>query len=483
MSKRILSITVSAVFFAGLLLYNPFGVAPLGQKTLACAALMVILWVTEVLPMPVVALLPIILFPLMGIADTAETTAPYANPAIFLFMGGFMIGLAIEKWDLHRRIALNVVQFTGTSGRRIILGFIFATGFLSMWLSNTATTMMMYPIALSVVTVLERGREQDKAMHNMAICLLMSIAYASNFGGIATLIGTPPNVAFAAFLKKQYGYTFAFSDWMIIGFPMAVLLMLSLYWIMTRWLFRTQLKDDAAARKLIHDELKQLGGMKTPEKRVLAVFGITAFLWIFRELINGATGLKLDDNLIAVLGGVLLFVLPSGSHTGKGKFLLHWEDTGKMAWGILLLFGGGITLANQLEKAGLIDMLGKWMASGAGNNILLLVFVITLVSIFLSELMSNVAQVIVFAPVISGMADAMQINPLLLATPMVFAASCASMLPMGTPPNAIVFASGRLKLSDMVKTGLVMNLISVLLITLFCYFVLPMVVGGVGSRE
>ncbi len=479
MGKRIIAIAVSCLLFAGFLLFNPFGVHSIGQKTLACAVLMVVLWVTEVLPMPVVALLPIVLFPLMGIADTAETTAPYANPAIFLFMGGFMIGLAIEKWDLHRRIALNVVQFTGTSGKRIILGFIFATGFLSMWLSNTATTMMMFPIAMSVVMVLERGRENDKAVHNMAICLLMSIAYASNFGGIATLIGTPPNVAFAAFLKKQYGYTFAFSDWMMIGFPMAILLMLSLYWVMTKWLFRLQLQDDASAKQLIHTELKQLGKMKTPEKRVLAVFGFTAFLWIFRELINKATGLKLDDNLIAILGGILLFVLPSGGPKGISKTLLHWEDTNKMSWGILLLFGGGITLANQLEKAGLIGQLGQWMASGAGNNMLLLVFVIAIVSIFLSELMSNVAQVIVFAPVISGMADSMQVDPLLLATPMVFAASCASMLPMGTPPNAIVFASGRLKLSDMVKTGLVMNLISVILITLFCYYVLPYVVSGI----
>jgi sodium-dependent dicarboxylate transporter 2/3/5 len=480
MGKRTIIISVSLLLFAGMLLFNPLALEIKAQYALAVAVLMVLLWVTEVLPMPVVALLPIVLFPLLGVADTAETTAPYANPAIFLFMGGFMIGLAIEKWDLHRRIALSVVSYTGTSGNRIILGFILATGFLSMWLSNTATTMMMYPIALSVVQVLERGREQDKGVHNMAICLLMSIAYASNFGGIATLVGTPPNVAYAAFLKKQYGYTFAFSDWLIIGLPMALLLMLGLYFVMTKWLFRTQMKDETGAREVIQQELMALGPMKTPEKRVLAVFGFTAFLWIFRELINKLTGLKLDDNLIAIAGAVLLFVLPSGDRSGKGKTLLYWEDTGKLSWGILLLFGGGITLANQLEKAGLIGRLGEWMASGAGTNMLLLIFIITIVSIFISELLSNVAQVIVFAPVISGMADAMSVDPLLLATPMVFAASCASMLPMGTPPNAIVFASGRLKLSDMVRTGLVMNLLAVVIITVFCYFVLPLVVKGVG---
>ncbi len=479
MLKKGLPIIIAFLLFSGLLIFNPFALAPLGQKVVACAVLMVTLWVTEALPMPVVALLPIVLFPLLGIADTAETSAPYANPVIFLFMGGFMIGLAIEKWDLHRRIALNVVQFTGTSGNRIVLGFILSTGFLSMWLSNTATTMMMFPIAMSVVHVLEKGRENEKGVHNMAICLLMSIAYASNFGGIATIIGTPPNVAYTAFLKKQYDYSFSFSDWMLIGAPIALLLMITLYLVMTRILFRTQIKDDAAAKEIIRHELQQLGKLSLPEKRVLAVFSFTAFLWIFRVLINKVTGLKLDDNLIAILGAVLLFVLPSGDAKGIGKRLLQWEDTQKMAWGILLLFGGGITLANQLEKAGIIGSLGKWVASGAGDNMFLLILVITTVSIFISEVLSNVAQVIVFAPVVTGMADAMQIDPLLLATPMVFAASCASMLPMGTPPNAIVFASGRLKLMDMVRTGFIMNLIAIVLITLFCYFVLPMVVARI----
>lgn len=290
MLKKRFPFVISTLLFAGLLVFNPFDLEPLGKKAVACAALMVSLWVTEALPMPVVALLPIVLFPILGIADTAETTAPYANPVIFLFMGGFMIGLAIEKWDLHRRIALSVVQFTGTSGNRIVLGFILSTGFLSMWLSNTATTMMMFPIALSVIQVFERGRENDKGVRNMAICLLMSIAYASNFGGIATIIGTPPNVAYTAFLKKQYNYTFNFSDWMFIGVPIALLLMFSLYFVMTKLLFRTQIKDDAATRELIRHELHQLGKLSIPEKRVLGVFGLLPFSGF-----SGSSSIRLPD--------------------------------------------------------------------------------------------------------------------------------------------------------------------------------------------
>jgi sodium-dependent dicarboxylate transporter 2/3/5 len=429
--------------------------------------------------MPVVALLPLVMFPLMGIADTAEAAAPYANPVIFLFMGGFMIGLAIEKWDLHRRIALNVVKATGTGGGRITLGFILATGFLSMWLSNTATTMMMYPIALSVVQVLEKKSADKLAIRNMAICLLLSIAYASNFGGIATIIGTPPNVAYTAFLKKQYDYSFQFAEWMLIGVPISILLMLSLYFVMTKVLYQKQPKNDAQTKAIIDHELHQLGSISVPEKRVLAVFVLTALLWIFKDLVNKAFGTRFDDNLIAVMGAVLLFAIPSGDTKGIGRQLLEWNDTSKMAWGILLLFGGGISLANQLEKAGIIGSLGQWMAASAGSNVFLLVLVITTVSIFISEVLSNVAQVIVFAPVLAGMSDALQMDPLLLATPMVLAASCASMLPMGTPPNAIVFASGRLKLSDMLRTGLVMNLIAVVLITLFCYYVLPLAVAQI----
>jgi len=471
---RIIGIIAGLIFFVLLIWLNPFNLNTSAAQVLAVAALMITWWVTEALPMPVVALLPLILFPLLGISKIDEVAAPYANPVIFLFLGGFMIGLAIEKWNLHKRMALSIVKLTGTSGDRIVLGFILATGFMSMWLSNTATTMMMYPIAMSVIKVMEDNSETKGNLSNLSVCLLLAIAYASNFGGIATIIGTPPNVAYVAFLEKHNGYTFEFIDWMKLCMPLSLILLFTLYIVMTKLLYPTNIKSDAAARQHIALELHKMGRLSTAEGRVLIVFATTALLWITREFINqGQTYFKLDDNMIAVFGALLLFLLPSGKR--ESKPLLEWSDTSKMAWGILLLFGGGISLATQLEKAGLIQSLGAWIAGFATGG-LLLVFIVTIVSIFISEVMSNVAQVIVFAPVVAGMAEALNINPLQIGVAMTLGASCAGMLPMGTPPNAIVFASGKLKLKHMTTTGFVMNIISTVLITLFCWYLLPVLV-------
>jgi len=442
-------------------------------KVLSVATLIISLWITGALPMPVVALLPIILFPLMNIATIEATAAPYADKIIFLFMGGFMLGLAIEKWALHKRIALSIVKITGTSGDRIILGFILATGLLSMWLSNTATTMMMFPIASSVILVMQQNNQGSGNIKYFSVCIMLAIAYSSNFGGIATIIGTPPNVAYVGQLQKYYGYSFSFSNWMIICLPLSLLLLFILYLVMTKWLYPNKIAHHAPTESMIKNELVNMGKISVAEKRVLIIFITTAALWMFKDFINQLKIIKLDDSIIALMGAISLFIMPSGKKEGD-LFLLQWEDTKKMAWGILILFGGGITLASQLEKAGLIGMLGNWIGAYAGSNLLLLIFLIALVSIFLSEVMSNVAQVIVFAPVIAGMADALHINPIMLGLPMTLAASCASMLPMGTPPNAIVFASGHLQLKDMVKTGFVMNMICVILITLFCYFAVPL---------
>jgi sodium-dependent dicarboxylate transporter 2/3/5 len=469
-------ISLLAGIAVSLLLYfvNPFGVSPAAAKVLAIAGLMITWWITEALPMPVVALLPLVLFPLLKISSIKATGAFYGNEVIFLFMGGFMLGLAIEKWNLHRRIALNIVRLTGTSGDRIILGFILATGLLSMWLSNTATTMMMFPIALSVIHVMKENNKGEGSIRNFSLTIMLAIAYAANIGGIATIIGTPPNVAYKGYIKEAYNYEIGFVDWMLLCTPIAILLLATLYWVMVKWLFPNRIKSDDGTRQLIQSEVNQLGPLSTAEKRVLIIFIVTALLWILRKIINDAQNwFELDDTMIAVMCAVALFICPAGANEEKNDSLLEWGDTSKMAWGILLLFGGGIALAGALEKAGLMEQLGQWLSQFSGNGFIL-VLVIVFVSMFISEVMSNVAQVIVFAPVVSSLADALHMNPLLLGIPMTLAASCAGMLPMGTPPNAIVFASGHIKLRQMAKAGFVMNMIAVILITLFCWFLLPL---------
>jgi len=465
---------------------NPFSVGQNACIVLSIAVLMITWWVTEALPMPVVALLPLILFPILHIADIKSVASNYTDPVIFLFMGGFMLGLAIEKWNLHRRIALGIVKITGTSGNRIILGFILATGFISMWISNTATTMMMFPIALSVIHVIKEGGGAGNHRH-FNLSLMLSIAYASNFGGIGTIIGTPPNVAFVGYYEKTYKTNIEFADWMLLCMPIALLLMITLYFVLTRVLFPNHIRSNDAAKKFIYGEYNNLGRLSTAEKRVLIVFSATALLWIFKDLLNQSQDLvKLDDNIIALIGAVSLFIFPSGNikppdnlneteeHEIHGS-LLEWGDTKKMAWGILLLFGGGLALASSLEKTGLIKNLGDWLSQFAGGGFTLLLMV-TIISLFISEVMSNIAQVIVFSPVVCSLADAVGMNPLVLGIAMTLAASCASMMPMGTPPNAIVFASGHIKIKEMMKAGFVINLVAIVLIALFCWFLLPLLI-------
>jgi sodium-dependent dicarboxylate transporter 2/3/5 len=462
---------------------NPFSVGENARIVLSIAVLMITWWVTEAMPMPVVALLPLILFPILHINDIKSVSANYTDPVIFLFMGGFMLGLAIEKWNLHRRIALGIVKITGTSGNRIILGFILATGFISMWISNTATTMMMFPIALSVIHVIKEGGGAGNHRH-FNLSLMLSIAYASNFGGIGTIIGTPPNVAFVGYYEKTYKTNIEFVDWMLLCMPIALLLMITLYFVLTKILFPNHIRSNEAAKNFIYEEYNSLGRLSVAEKRVLIIFSATALLWIFKDLLNQSQDMvKLDDNIIALIGAVSLFIFPAGNikhpenlnETDEHDFhgsLLEWGDTKKMAWGILLLFGGGLALASALEKTGLIKNLGDWLSQYAGGGFTLLLMV-TIVSLFISEVMSNIAQVIVFSPVVCSLADSVGMNPLVLGIAMTLAASCASMMPMGTPPNAIVFASGHIKIKEMMKAGFVINLVAIVLITLFCWFLLP----------
>lgn len=476
-NKNSLSILSGVLLFVFSFTVNPFSLEHKANLVLSIAFLMISWWVFDAMPMAIVALLPIVLFPLLGIANMKDVTKSYSDSVIFLFMGGFFIGIAVEKWNLHRRIALSIINITGTNGNKIILGFIIATGFLSMWLSNTATTMMMFPIAMSVIHVIGINSNNSGNIKNFSTALMLSIAYASNFA-LGTIIGTPPNVAYVNYVSEKFNYAVGFTDWMIIFTPLSIVLLVMLYWILVKWLFPNHIKHSEEGKEYIKSELKNLGKISVPEKRVSAVFICTVLLWIGKDVINTIQQVVvLDDTIIALIGAISLFIIPSGKDEDESKKqLLGWKDTSKMAWDILILFGGGIALAKALEEVKLMEMLGNNISHYATDNVLLMIFIVTSISVFLSEVMSNVAQVIVMAPVISSIAISLHMDPLILGIPMTLGASCASMLPMGTPPNAIVFASGQIKMKEMIKAGFILNIICVILITLFCYFLQPMLI-------
>jgi sodium-dependent dicarboxylate transporter 2/3/5 len=475
-NKKQLALITGIVLCLLCVIINPFSLDSKANLVLAVSILMISWWILEALPLAVVALIPIVLFPLLNISSIKEVTKSYSDSNIYLFMGGFFLGIAIEKWNLHKRIALSIINITGTNGNRIILGFILSTGFLSLWLSNTATTMMMFPIATSVINVVGQQDNTTGNMKNFSLVLMLSIAYASNFA-LGTIIGTPPNVAYVNYIGEKFNYNIGFAQWMVLFLPMTIILLFMLYWVMVKWLYPNHIKHSESGKSFIHSELEKLGKMSIPEKRVTAIFLFTVFCWIAKDGINNVQHwFVLDDTIIAMIGGLLMFVVPSGFvENEKATPILEWSDTKKMAWGILLLFGGGIAMAKSLEEAKLIDQLGAYLSGFGGNGIFLTILLVTTLSVFLSEVMSNVAQVIVMAPVVSAMAVSMHLDPLLLGIPMTLGASCASMLPMGTPPNAMVFASGHIRIQDMIKTGFVLNLISIILITVFCYFLQPMI--------
>jgi sodium-dependent dicarboxylate transporter 2/3/5 len=455
------------LFVAILLLFPADSISPKAPAVLALGAWMLTWWVTEAVPIPVTAFLPMIGFPMLGVMKIGTATAPYANPIIFLFMGGFMIALALEKHRLHERIALNLVRLTGTSGNGIILGFMLATAFLSMWISNTATAMMMLPIAISVTRLIisDPGSLQQmekKGERNFALGLMLSIGYAASLGGMATIIGTPPNVVFAGILNDIFQIKISFAEWFIVGFPVATILVLSNYFVVTRILFPNKLRKIEGSDQLLHNKLMALGQLKKSEKLVLAVFSITAFLWMFQQPINSLLHWDfLNDTTIAISGGILMFVVPVNFK--NGEFILTWKDTEKMAWGILVLFGGGLCLAEALSISGIIQAVGAWVA-GQSEYTIWLTLSLIVISVTLSEVMSNVALVNVFVPVVFGIAQVMNVNPILLGLPVTLGASIALMSPIATPPNAIVFSSGYIRIQDMVKAGALLNVISIIII-------------------
>jgi solute carrier family 13 (sodium-dependent dicarboxylate transporter), member 2/3/5 len=442
-------------------------ISPDASKVIALAVWIIIWWISEAVPIPVTAFLPLIGFPLMGVMKISQSAAPYANSIIFLFLGGFLIALALEKHRLHERIALNLIRLTGTSGNGIILGFMLATALLSMWISNTATAMMMLPIATSVVKLILHDTETIQALErkndrNFALSLMLSVGYAASLGGMATIIGTPPNVVFVGLLNEFFGMRITFSQWILVGFPVAALLVLSNYVLLTRFLFPNHLKTIEGSDALLMNKLCELGALRKEEKRVLVIFCVTAFLWIFQQPLNSLLGSELlNDSIIAMAGGLLMFITPIDF--SRGEFLLHWKDTERMSWGILFLFGGGLCLAEGLNQAGVIPAVGQWIA-GQNSYSIYLVLTLIIISVGLSELMSNVALVNVFIPVVFGIASVMDVNPVLLGLPVTLGASIALMSPIATPPNAIVFSSGYIRMQDMVRAGAWLNLISILII-------------------
>ncbi len=474
--KKEIGLTMGILLSMACFISNPFEVTYKANQVLAIAILMIIWWIFEAIPMSMVALLPLLLFPLLNIIPLKEIAYHYADPIVFLFMGGFFIAIAIEKWNLHKRIALSIIGITGTNGNSIILGFIMATGALSLWLSNTATTMMMFPVALSVIQLVKTHNKDEKSTSNFSLSLLFSIAYASNFA-VGTIIATPPNVAYVGYIKDRFGYTINFVDWLLLFMPLTLLLLLLLYWFIVKILYPNNIKHSKEATIAIKTAQKDLGSISVPEKRVLLLFAITVFLWITKDFLNKAQDyLLLDDTNISMLGALLLFLVPSGN---KGRRfperLMAWPDARHMAWDILLLIGGGIALANTLETSQLIHQFGFGLADYTSNNLFIIILMVTAITVFLSEIMSNIAIVLILSPIVTTMALALNINPLFLGIPMTLGASCACMLPMGTPPNAIIFAKGHIKIEHMIVTGLFFNIICILLITVFCWFFLPKV--------
>lgn len=469
-----------------LLLPPPAELSPAAWHTAAVGLLMAVWWMTEAAPLAVTALLPIVLFPVLGVATVDAATSPYANPLIFLFLGGFLIALGIERWGLHRRMALAIVAAFGTRPRRIVAGFMAATAFLSMWISNTATAMLMLPIAQSVIEMIGPGRapsrdgageaaEQSTEAASprgggFAVALMLAIAYAASIGGMATLIGSPPNALMAGFLRETLGMEVSFVGWMAVGLPVAAVGLAASYLLLVRVVFRLADAEVPGGAAFLRRELRALGPMRREEKAVAAVFALTAALWIARPLVERVLP-GVTDTGIALFGALLLFVIPS--RWRQGEFLLGWAEAKRLPWGVLLLFGGGLSLAAAVESSGLAAWIGSRLQGLGGLPAVWVVLAVVTTVILLTELTSNTATTATFLPVVAAVAIGLGVAPLLLVLPTTLAASCAFMLPVATPPNAIVYGSGWVTLPQMARAGIWLNLLFVALLTLAAFTIVP----------
>ncbi|WP_156288240.1 SLC13 family permease [Oceanobacillus salinisoli] len=467
------------LFLITLFTFQPEGLSSEGLAILASTIWIAIWWMTEAVPIPVTSLLPIILFPLTGGMEIGETTSSYGNDTIFLFMGGFMIALAMERWNLHRRIALVIISIMGTNTDRIVLGFMVATGFLSMWISNTATAMMMVPIGLAIIYQVSDALKEDSSIdtskENFAFgkALMLGIAYSASIGGISTLIGTPPNTLLAGAVNELYGIEISFASWMLFGVPFAWIFIFVAWYYLVKVAHPLKLKHLPGGKHVINTEMKKLGKASYEEKAVFAVFIFAAFAWITRSFILNEFIPGLNDAIIAMIAALILFIIPAKNI--QGDRLLNWETAVKLPWGILLLFGGGLAIAAGFTSSGLSEWIGYQLTALQGVNLMVVILIVAALVIFLTEITSNTATASMMFPIMASVALALNIHPFAVMVAAAVAASCAFMLPVATPPNAVVFGSGYLRIPDMAKTGFLLNILGVFVVTLAIYFLLPTV--------
>jgi solute carrier family 13 (sodium-dependent dicarboxylate transporter), member 2/3/5 len=462
------------LFILTVLFFSPEGLSFEAKAVLATTLWVAAWWVTEAIPIPATSLLPLILLPITGALNSATVTSAYGDDIIFLFLGGFFIATAMEKWNLHKRMALAIIAFVGTSTQRILLGFMLATAFLSMWVSNTAAVMMMVPMALAItaqVAFALRGKPEERDIPVFEKSLIFGVGYSGTIGGMGTLIGTPPNIILAAQARELFDVEITFASWMMIGVPVVVVL-LAIAWIyLGRIAFRMSIKEIPGGKALIRNERAMLGNISFEESVVAGVFAFAAFMWITREFIWTGIFPELRDGMIAVMAAVLLFIIPVKDQTGLR--ILDWKDSREIPWGILLLFGGGLAIAAGFRETGLATWMGTQLTVLDSFHLLVIIASATFLILFLTEITSNTATATMILPVVASLALALNIHPFALMIPCAMAANCAFMLPVGTPPNAIIFATEKLRIIEMVRVGFFMNVIAATLIVMAVYYLVP----------
>lgn len=462
-ARRQIGLFFGAALFLAMILLGPHQSLPLpAWNTAAVAVLMAIWWISEAIPIPVTALVPVVAFPLLGVSTITEAATPYADQVIFLFLGGFILAAALEASGLHRRLALAIISVAGTRPAGLVGGFMVATAFLSMWVSNTATVVMMLPMAISIIALAAREGTHDEGEHrNLSIALLLGVAYASSIGGIGTLIGSPPNALLAGFMSKSLKVEVGFFQWMMVGVPIILVSLPLCWWLLTKVTFRVGKDEIAGGREAISREAAALGKPSARERIVGVIFLLVAAAWIFRPLLMPYIP-QLSDSGIAIAGALLLFLVPVNRK--NGEVVLEWKHAEQLPWSVLVLFGGGLSLAAAIQQSGLAKWIGIALSGVSAIPFVFLIFLVTVLIVFLTELTSNTATAATFLPLVASIAVGLGADPMQLAIPTAIGASCAFMMPVATPPNALVYASGHVTIPQMMRAGFWLNLIMIVLI-------------------